>query len=119
MVILVLKGNLSLRVDEGGSPPYCPRGGWCYATDRVEEANHFLKVLLGIHTHAVTALGNEGCLGLDTGCLQDLIELPALTAGNDVVLLTMEDDDGRGVGIHVGRGAEAAVLVGLLREFGV
>ena len=35
----------------------------------IEEVHHLLQVLLAIHTHAMAALRNEGCLGLHTSIL--------------------------------------------------
>ena len=90
-----------------------------HATDGIQETHHLLQVLFGIHAHAVSAFGNKGSLRLDTGSLQYLKELLALTAGDYVVFLTMEDDDGWRLGINIGGGTQAEVLVGFLREFGV
>ena len=67
----------------------------------------------------MSAFGNEGSFCLDTGSLQHLKELLTLTAGHHVVFLTMEDDDGWRLGINIGGGTQAEVLVWLRRELGV
>ena len=67
----------------------------------------------------MAAFGHESGLGLHPGGHQRAVEIFALAAGHDVVLLAVEDDDGRTVLRHVCGCAEAAVLVGLAAELGV
>ena len=63
------------------------------------------------------ALCREGCLSLDTCCLQQFIELLTLTIGNHTIFVTMENDDRGCVGADILCGTETQVLIGLFREF--
>ena len=82
----------------------------------IQEAYHLLQVLCTIHTHAMTALWHKGCLCLHASSLQCLVELLTLTAGYHIILLTMEDDDGRAILIDIAGSTQTEILVGLLGQ---
>ena len=67
----------------------------------------------------MTAFGHEGSLGLHAGSRQQLVELLALTARHHIILLAVEDDDGRIVAVDIGRSAQTTILVRLLAQFRV
>ena len=58
----------------------------------------------------------ECSLGLHTRCLQRLEECLSLAAGHHVILLTMEDNHRRVVGIDIVVGTQTDIFVGLLGE---
>ena len=85
----------------------------------IEEADHLLQVLFAVHTHSVTTLRYVGSLRLDASSLEHFEELLTLAAGHYIVLLTVENDDGRVVLVHIGGGAQTKVFVGLGGKFGI
>ena len=86
----------------------------------VEESYHLLQIFRCVHSWtAMTTLSRICNLSPDTSSLQKLIEFLTLTNRNDIILLTMEDDNGRVVLVNILNGAEAAVFVGFLIDFGL
>ena len=86
----------------------------------VEEANHLLEVLLSVHLRTtVTALSGERGLGLDARSLQQLIELLTLTIRDDIILITVEDDDRRIVFVDIIGSTETTIFVGLFGQLRV
>ena len=86
--------------------------------DAVQEVNHLLQVLLRVHLGtSVTTFCRECGLGLHTSGLQQFEELLTLAVGHDIVLVAVEDDYWRIVGIDIVHGTQAEIFVGLLCEF--
>ena len=86
----------------------------------VEESYHLLQIFRCVHSRtAMTTLSRICNLSPDTSSLQKLIEFLTLTNRNDIILLTMEDDNRRVVFVDIFNSAETAVFVGLLVELGL
>ena len=84
----------------------------------VEESYHLLQIFRCVHSWtAMTTLSRICNLSPDTSSLQKLIEFLTLTNGNDIILLTMEDDNRRVVLVDILNSAETAVFVWFLIDF--
>ena len=64
----------------------------------------------------MTALSGIGCLSLHTSSLQGLIELLALTARYDIILLTMENNHRGTVLVDIAGSTQTEILVRLFVE---
>ena len=86
--------------------------------DTVQETNHLLQILWSVHFRSsMIALSREGRHSLDTCSLEQFKELLPLTIRNHTIFVTMENDDGRVLGIDILCSTETQVLIGFIWKF--
>ena len=90
------------------------RSSSLHATGTVEEIHHALQVFFRVHIEAVTTAFHGMKLRGDACGFYFLCKLLSLTERHDIVLRTVEDDDGRVIPVQEADGTQGAVLVGLL-----